>query len=583
MVTHILPGTFPSEDAPLPKAPDEALAKELEAERAARVPRTKPPSIPAGRRYRSITESYCQATGAQAIPFPLSAYALHKGQILLTYRDRTGARKQAFLTGKSLLKIFGHFGIPYERGAAHAFLSSLGNLLDAWGLTPWEQTLRAIPQAADRFRALLDKTQVLDGHLVLMEGPQPITDAQAAQLTEGLDLTPAQCRTLFQALRQEVSTLEKLAEPAPAGLSLKSFDLLYGDGERLDALAYDRTAKAITHRTAQGTYPHSQKMVPLDSAQETGLPAPLFPLTGMTREGAQTLAKALAAMAHPAQGGLFVLYTKKNQKALEHLLTQIFAGQCLPPAPATKLLQNEGRKALLTAQVQGCILALLEPSLPTPRQREAFLDLIQGKRMTVKDKLVPNQSFHNPLALVCVTGEEKLAEALVGQYQGTLVDLTPWEVPCGPDFTLTQAELTWIRRTLLPWGCLWNHQKLPAKPKTAPKAVITDNELQTFLAQRCQVAPDLCCSRAELYGAYAAFYRDLHGADLTETPTLFGKRMRKQLPESVEYKVKRYGPDKGTQLCYVGLGLMDAPAPVPAPAPPSPQQETDFRAWLETL
>ncbi|MBR3751960.1 MAG: hypothetical protein IKK50_02370, partial [Ruminiclostridium sp.] len=192
MAAHILPGTFPSADAPLPKAPDEALLRELDAERAARAPRTKTPSVPAGRRYRSITESYCQATGAQAIPFPLSAYALHKGQVLLTYRDRTGARKQAFLNSKSLLKIFGHFGIPYERGAAHSFLTSLRNLLDSWGMTPWEQTLRAIPQAADLFRGLLDKTQVHDGHLVLTEGPEPVTDTQAAQLTAGLDLTPAQ-------------------------------------------------------------------------------------------------------------------------------------------------------------------------------------------------------------------------------------------------------------------------------------------------------------------------------------------------------------------------------------------------------
>lgn len=580
MVPDILPGTFPAEDAPAPKAPDEALVKELEAERSARAPRTKTPTIPAGRRYRSITEQYCQATGAQAIPFPLSAYALHKGQVLLTYRDRTGARKQAFLTGKSLLKIFGHFGIPYERGAAHAFLTALKNLLDAWGMTPWEQTLRAIPQGADLFRALLDKTQVLDGHLVLTEGPSPVTDTQAAQLTEGLDLTPAQCRTLFQALRQEVSTLDKLAEPAPAGLPLKGFDLLYGDGETLEALAYDKEEKALTRRTAPGTYPHSQKLLPLDRV-ETAIPAPLFPLTGMTQEGVQTLAKGLAAMAHPAQGDLFVLYTKKNREALEHLLPQIFP--CLPPAPATKLLQNEGRKVLLAAQVQGLCVALLEPSLPTPRQQEAFLDLIQGKRLSVKDKLVPNQSFHSQLALVCVTGDEKLAEALVGQYHGTLVDLTPWEVPCAPDFTLSPAEVTWIRQSLLPLGALWNHQKAPKAPKVAPKAVITDNELQTFLAQRCRAEASLCCSRAELYEAYAAFYRGLHGQDLTETPTLFGKRMRKQLPESVEYKVKRYGPTKGTQLCYVGLGLLDAPAPVQTPELPSPQQETVFRAWLETL
>ena len=95
MVPYILPGTFPSEESAAPKALDEALVKELEAERASRAPRTKTPTIPAGRRYRSITEQYCQATGAQAIPFPLSAYALHKGQVLLTYRDRTGAQKQA--------------------------------------------------------------------------------------------------------------------------------------------------------------------------------------------------------------------------------------------------------------------------------------------------------------------------------------------------------------------------------------------------------------------------------------------------------------------------------------------------------
>ena len=203
--------------------------------------------------------------------------------------------------------------------------------------------------------------------------------------------------------------------------------------------------------------------------------------------------------------------------------------------------------------------------------------------MSVKDKLVPNQSFHNQLALVCVTGDEKLAEALVGRFQGILTDLTPWELPCDPSFTLSPQELTWLRRTLLPQGALWNHQKAPKTVKIAPKAVITDNELQTFLAQRCQVGDQLCCSRAELYEAYTAFYRDLHGADLTETPTLFGKRMRKQLPETVEYKVKRYGPTKGTQLCYVGLGLLDAPAPVSKPEPPTPQEAQDFRDWLNHL
>ena len=80
--------------------------------------------------------------------------------------------------------------------------------------------------------------------LYRLQGQMTEAQTQAAQLTQDLDLTPAQCRTLFQALRQEISTLEKLAEPAPAALPLKGFDLLYGNGETVAALAYDREEKA---------------------------------------------------------------------------------------------------------------------------------------------------------------------------------------------------------------------------------------------------------------------------------------------------------------------------------------------------
>ena len=46
----------------------------------------------------------------------------------------------------------------------------------------------------------------------------------------------------------------------------------------------------------------------------------------------------------------------------------------------------------------------------------------------------------------------------------------------------------------------------------------------------------------------------------------------------MEYKVKRYGPDKGTQLCYVGLGILDQPRLAVQGGPGA--EGSGFRAYL---
>ena len=545
------------------------------------------------RDYAILLQNYRLSTGFAGNHFPLEAFSLHQDKILLTYQDRNGARKQAFLTEELLQRLFHQRGVPYERGAARRFLGSLRTLLENGRLTPWEQAMRKLTregkgEAAAYFRALLPRTVVFDGHLVAQDlqdpgASVPLAGDLAQEITERFGLTPAQCRGIIQNLKQALAQ-----NPEPdQGLtlsSLRSFHLLYGNGEETRAVRWDKKARSLEGLTRPVTYRHTQKVLPLEGKvsledQGEGFLAGLQAITGGDPDTADRLAELLAVMAAPTarEPQLSVLYTKGNTQAVKDFLTQIFAGKVIT-GTISKLLRAEGRKRLLAAQVKGTVAVLLEPTLPTPSQMGDFVTLVQGGRLAVKDKLVPSQAFRNQMHLVYVTDSETLTEVLLKQYQARLVDLSAKEQPWQGRLVLSPAEETWLRRCFLLHGSQQGHGASGRRTAETDGIQLPDAELHAFLTQWCRVSPEMCCSRGELYQAYCQYYASLHGTQPPETATLFGKRLRKQALEGVEYKVKRYGPDKGTQLCYVGLGILDQPR-LPAQGDPG-AEGSGFRAYL---
>ena len=484
----------------------------------------------------------------------------------------------------------------------------------AFYLTPLTKQLRQLIQAGNQgaarfFYSLFSYMDFFDGHLIALAPPElsppsPITDNMFPFFHQYFGLTKAQCRNLFSALKQEINVQQDAFRARHPLRSLRTADLVYHDDQAAYVVGRSKDSRSLSLIGAANVgYFHTQKRLPLPVPvrlrnQPDRFLSSLFAFTGGREEAIDSLAQLAASIAAPTprKRQLSVVFTRHNQSSIRSFLLQLFLGRSIytvspgrtePTHSISNLLKKRNLKDLLFAQVRGSFLILLTDQLPTPSQDANFRAMIQGGRIAVPDSLVSNLSFHNQMHLVYVTGSEKLANTLVQRYQAKLVDLSPWEQPwTGPG--LSDSEVDWLQRNLLPHGCLCKHHLKPkraAKKADASPPAFADQELLDFLAHQCRVSPELRCSREELYAAYAAFHTRLHRTALTETPICFGKRVRRQLPSGVEYKVARHGAEKKTLFCYVGLGIRSQPYTPPSSAPKKEGTDTmaDFRAYLEKM
>ena len=546
--------------------------------------------------------------------FSLRELSLHRDKILVTRQRGGKGARNFFLTPESLKEDLIQRKIPYWEQAAEQYLAGLYRLMVAANQTPWIKQLRQLVQAGNQnaaqfFQSPQFQVDFFDGHLIALAPPEfsppsPITDNMFPFFHQYFGLTKAQCRNLFSALKQEVNVQQDAFRARHPLRSLRTADLVYHDDQAAYVVGRSKDSRSLSLIGAANVgYFHTQKMLPLPKPirlrnQPDRFLSSLFAFTGGREEAIDSLAQLAASIAAPTprKRQLSVVFTRHNQSSIRSFLLQLFLGRSIytvspgrtePTHSISNLLKKRNLKDLLFAQVRGSFLILLTDQLPTPSQDANFRAMIQGGRIAVPDSLVSNLSFHNQMHLVYVTGSEKLANTLVQRYQANLVDLSPWEQPwTGPE--LSRSEVIWLQRNLLPHGCLCKHHLKPkraAKKADASPPAFADQELLDFLAHQCRVSPALRCSREELYAAYAAFHTRLHGTALTETPICFGKRVRRQLPSGVEYKVSRHGAEKKTLFCYVGLGIRSQPYTPPSSAPKKEGTDpmADFRAYLEKM
>ena len=533
-------------------------------------------------------------------PLGLNNLALSRRQLRLYYRTAGGRPQVTALTPGNAKDLFSRLNIPYSPELTPDLLRDLTDTLSQMEYGIWERTLQQVlqtaPEAAEPFRALRTTSFWFDGHLIWSAGV-----SGAAIMT---CLTRHCYPDLRSTLRQENGTLyrfcfQSLAKdrrqqardslvlptdplfPNKELTEITHGHLLFLRGQTGYLVWFDRDKKALTcQRAPDIQYPHTQKYLPMPPAflPEGGLytvSRTLYLLTGGVPEAVDETAAFLSrlAAAGPGKRQLSVILTNQNTQALRQFLTKLFDGKVLAPelegqglssllkgrsstAPRSSGIigPKDGRARLLQAQISGAYLLFPDQRLPSPGKEGLFRDLIEGRRLTVPDTLLPGQSFHNQMHLVYLTGDQGFADRLVQRFNAYRLDLRPHELPCPPEgFSANRGELQWLRGILLPWGLTLQRKRVF---RSSGKA---GDPLEAFLSLQCRVSPELRTGRQEVYEAYQAFYRTRCGRDCPETAVRFGKRLRAAMAKeksfrSVTYKVARYGDDQ-LGLCYVGLGL----------------------------
>lgn len=266
---------------------------------------------------------------------------------------------------------------------------------------------------------------------------------------------------------------------------------------------------------------------------------------------------------------LTVICTYQNAFTIEHLLKKVFPELLIDTDDGlgnlsvniNRILTVNGKIELLNAQIAGKGLILMDEKLPTPPHFADFIAMSNGQCIRVQSQSAPAQSFHNHLHLVCVTGLARVKDALETQFGADVIDLTakeqksPWaqDQRNGWEYAIAlPEEINWLRTAFLAHGCrLLAEKKTPRKKHTSA----SHGELREFVKTCCICSSKQVCEREELYQAYCRFYRARHGCETKETSVTFGKLIRSLGLKNVEYKVKRYGPEQKTHLCYIGLGL----------------------------
>ncbi|MGM9566019.1 hypothetical protein [Evtepia sp.] len=574
--------------------------------------------------------TYCLVDG---VIFPFSDVTIGRSGIIVSYQNESGDRRKLSLTPKNLGKILSDKSEippdpPYENDPLiKNFISNLQTLLCQDDLSLWEKLLWQFRQeqmendpTVVSMEGLLETSEYFDGHLIILpphheagiQSIYPVQPCWAKYIQPDVFsppsmLTLAETRALFAALKNEAMDLQKerlsfsfFATTEAELTSLDEFDLLFCTTTTACAVRYDREGNQFVSRRADVSYLHTQKYLPLVSSpllanEPSHFLQSLFFFTGGNETAIDELSKLLANIAAPTprKKQLSVIYTKHNCEAIRSFLYQAFDRKDFFPlnftAIGTKrpsflssILQKKNLIGLLEAQVQGRLLLLLDDALPPPSRESIFRDLIRGKKITVPDKYDSTLSFHNHMHFVYVTDNETLSKTLVGKYHANLVDLSPYEQPWTGKDSLTPKEILWVQHNLFLHGCRCNHRpnpkKKPRKKATAPASNYVDQDIQDFLANQCRINSTLRCSRNELYDAYVSYCLRLYDKPPQESSIRFIKRVRSQLPKSVEYKVARCGPEKAPAACFVGLGIRKTPY-TPASSPERPPDERSLHAF----
>ncbi len=535
---------------------------------------------------------------------------------IIALTDYTAAKKRILpLSALNVRERLEHFEIPYDEDAAAQLMENVGALFLWLFSNSWPQIIaecqNTVARKLEQTRQLRDKSfaneekwlnenqrmrclnnlasclqelphmlgsyEYFDGHLILHRALPPRCDS-GVQVVENyskvLKLPAPQCKRIFNSLCDAQKTYDGICGTKDGELlhtiERKGFLGLFTDGlGRMCGISYDSNRGELIAEKLRGLPRHSVKLIHTNY----GLEAPpdeirsLALITGRNVEASDRMAKLFADIAdiRKGQNRCTVLFTKQNAEALRAFISKVFdCGDAGPVAEekesslksllsVNNLFTEQGLRQLLSWNIEGRALVLIGDRLPTDHYATQYYLMAKGKKLEVRSKVFKTQSFHNRLHLVCVTGNRAAAKKYAEQFHAEIVDLSQCESKCPLEeiTAITARELDWLRTSFLLHGF-----RIKSEGKL-PKAAFQGTDAKDFLHDCCVFSAKGVCERGELYEAYRAYYRKKHLCETPESSISFVKRIRKQMPSSVIYKVKRHGTDNKTHMCFLGIKLRE--------------------------
>lgn len=544
----------------------------------------------------------------------LQTLRLQGNAIALT--DYTAAQKQILpLSALNIRERLEHFKIPYDEDAAAQLMVNIGALFLRLFSDSFPQLIgecqKAVTKKLEQARQLRDRSfpyegkwlnenqrmlcldrlalylqelpqtlghyEFFDGHLILYRasslhycsGIQEVENCYTA-----LKLPAPQCKRLFNSLFDAKKTYDGICGTKDGELlrtiERRGFLGLFTDGVgRTCGISCDPDSGELIAEKLRGLPRHSVKLIHTNYVLDTPPDEikPLALITGRNKDISDRMAKLFADIAdiRKGQNRCTILFTKQNAEALQAFISRVFdCGDTglaaeekesgLKSLPSVNdLFTEQGLRQLLSWNIEGRPLVLIGDRLPTDHYATQYYLMAKGKKLEVRSKVFKTQTFHNRLHLVCVTANRAAAKKYSEQFHAEIIDLSQWESNCSLEEieAMTAEELNWLRTSFLLHGF---HIKSEGKPS---KAAFRGTDIKDFLRDCCVFSAKAVCERGELHEAYRAYYRKKHLCETPESSIAFVKRIREQLPPGVIYKVKRYGADNNTHMCFLGFKLRE--------------------------
>lgn len=438
---------------------------------------------------------------------------------------------------------------------------------------------------AEDFRAyvsnlltLVAENSVLhDGYAVCKSQNHGARDYAAESLTEivdsflcaKLEIKPARLKPLFRLMLSNLAIRDKLLCNAERQL--------VSEIETGDCVAayYNMNKIFCVHSGNDGALSVSQHKRPGFSvkslpathncqlpAQAENLEALLGAITGNNPELLASLGELFADIADPRRkrNRFTVIHTKHNADALKKLLGEVFfvpkitGTSTFETTSFTEMLTHKGKIRLLDRQIKGERLMFVKDALPTDRRFSECLSLVKGEKLQVESSVLGQQKFYNHIHFVCITENAKAATKFAERCSAKFIDLSTVERKYLGSVHLSDKELQFMRTAFVLRGV--QSKQTNAKKSKQRKASIGKTTIRSFAKDCCRFSKKAVCTRGELYEAYCTYYQALHGEPPKESSTVFIKAVREILPR-IEYKVKRYGEENATQMCFIGLALKE--------------------------
>lgn len=388
-------------------------------------------------------------------------------------------------------------------------------------------------------------------------------------LCSELEIKPARLSRFFRLMLSNLAIRDKLLSNDEKALVRRiETDDCIAAYYNMNKIYCVRTANDGTLSVSQHKRPgFSVKSLPATHncqlpAQAENLEALLGAITGNNPELLASLGELFADIADPRRkrNRFTVIHTKHNAEVLKNLLGEAFFVPKLTGTSSfettsfTEVLTHKGKIRLLDRQIKGERLMFLKDALPTDHRFSECLSLVKGEKLQVESSVLGQQKFYNHIHFVCITENAKAATKFTERCSAKFIDLSTVERKYQRNVHLSDEELQFMRTAFVLHGV--QSKKTNAKKSKQRKASIGKATIRSFVKDCCRFSKKAVCTRGELYEAYCTYYQALHGESPKESSTVFIKTVREILPK-IEYKVKRYGEDNATQMCFIGLGLKE--------------------------